>query len=275
MKTKFILFLFAIAVVLSCNRCKEECDDATNPECPNYVAPVDPCAGHSEVRAEFVMEEKVQASGPGAPIYRLTEGVACTIDDFNPVSRPLRLTASQDYENYKWIIGSDTIYNQSYEFYFPGSYIGQTIPITLIVEDTIDSLCFPIDNGKDTLTKYITISSFQGNPIFGEYKIAWDIAPQDSFIVKISTPEIIDNIVYLKNFTQIESIDSCGMDIFGYGYKYVHLTTQLGPCQIIRGEFWINQDNSFEAQYQFDPDESNGIHMADLVAYHAKGRRLN
>ncbi len=62
MKNLFYL-IFVIAAVLSCSRCKEECDDPTDPDCPNYVVPVDPCAGKTEVSAEFKIEMEIAFNG--------------------------------------------------------------------------------------------------------------------------------------------------------------------------------------------------------------------
>ncbi len=258
-----VFIIFVIVLIISCNRCKEECNDPTNPDCPNYVAP-DPCADHHEVSAEFLMEAKVEL----LPVYRPCYGAIW--------GRNLRLTATnQNYDSYKWIIGSDTIYSNQYEFYFPQSFSGQSYPITLIVSGIPDSVCFPEDDGKDTVTVIVPVISLADNPIHGQYKVAWDSAPTDSFEVGLSffyDSGTDINHLYTKNFDHQETGDSCDIDVIGFGYNYYGVTTNLSPCDRLRGDFWLNEDGSFEADYQLDVDPTGVINMQP---FRARGRRIN
>jgi len=273
---KLFLFLIPLTVIMLCNSCKEECDDATNPECPNYVEPVvvDPCAGSHEVSAEFTIEQKVGIS-PNAYFIETT-GASCRLSSDAGTS-DIRLYGRQDGLNYKWIIGADTIYEREYIFQFGNEFAGGIYPIKLIVSGEIDSLCFPNDNGMDTVIKYLPVVDFMDNPILGTYKIAWDSAPQDSFDVKISSHirQIVYYDVFAHNFSNLGSIeDSCHADIQANTYKYIGLKSNTGGnCRQVRGTFWLNQDNSFEAQYEIDIDASWGT--SNYQPFHAKGRRIN
>ncbi len=264
--SRFLYFLLCVALITGCNRCKEECDDPTNPECPNYCPPVDPCEGINEVSADFIIEERVE-NDDGTMIYRATSGGVL-------VNSEIHLMALQNGLSYQWNIGADVILNQDHYFYFPEEFAGQTIPIQLIVEGPIDSICNPTDNGMDTITKYITVYNWCDNPIYGTYKVAWDSAPQDSFILKvICDVESFNGIdVFVSNFTNTNQLDSCATHRIGYGYSYLKVNTNLIPCDLIRGEFWINSDDSFEAEYQFDIDPEPGTTYG---SFHAQGRRVN
>lgn len=263
MNKQFHLFFFLLLVVLSCSRCKEECNDPTNPDCPNYVppTPVDPCAGSSEVSAGFIVEAIVDI----APIqWRQVDGVYNT--------QQIRVTAQQEGLNYKWIIGSDTIYDQQYTFYFPQGSEGQSYPIKLIVSGTIDSVCFPNDNGMDTIVKYLPVVDSCYNPIIGAYRIAWDSAPLDSFDVELICMEgvFVYGDMTAMNFDR--NGGSCVASISGLGYNYYKLYSDAISCKRLRGEFWLNSDGLFEAQYRMDHSNSG---PADFHEYHAKGRRIN
>ncbi len=249
MNTKLISFAFALTVMLSCNRCKEECDDATNPECPNYVAPVDPCAGHSEVSAAFEIYQSTEypISNPdGAQV--LTNEIL--------TGRNVHLHAlKENATSYKWLIGQDTITTQDYNFYFPTSFAGQSIPITLIVQAPIDSACFPLDNGLDTTIQYIQVIDFCDAAIFGTFRGALDSAPLDTFEIKIDQQEFPGDptlgcpLTYLFNFVQ--NGDSCDADISQISNGHFEFISSTITCEGSRGQATLNTNSlTFLMEYQ-------------------------
>jgi hypothetical protein len=259
----FTLYFLTALLVLSCSHCKEqECTDSTNPDCPNYVAPtpVDPCAGSQEVSADFTIEEHVSYL---PNLWRLTTNGVFS-------DNTLRIRPLNDNVNCKWILGVDTIQASEYSFHFPTGSYGQTFPIKLIVTGSIDTVCFPNDNGMDTITKYITVYDSCQMPIIGKYRVAWDSAPTDSFDVKLTcNADWIDGIaIYAQNFEHDQANDSCRMDFTGYGYNYYSLHTGLITCRGLIGEFWLNPDNSFEAKYKIRDGNWNYQNK------HVHGRRI-
>jgi hypothetical protein len=141
-------FLLLCLVALSCSRCKEECDDPTNPECPNYVAP-DPCANSREVSAEFVIEERPNIL---EPYWVETDTTLNT--------RRIQFRAKiEDATEYKWYIGSQVYSSPKVELFFDNTWTGSSIPITLVVRKTPDINCFPYDDGYDSLKKVFFIST--------------------------------------------------------------------------------------------------------------------
>ncbi len=180
MNKQFPLFLFAIVVVLSCNRCKEECDDATNPECPNYVAPVviNPCEDAEETSADF---EMYQHLSPGLTIDTLIE-----FYNYCLTNRDITLRASQDNANYHWIIGADDYYTQEVTFEVGSQFEDVEIPLTLIVTRAPDSLCNNNDNGVDTVTKTIVARYYCNSSIYGKYYGTWENEEVDSFVVEFT-----------------------------------------------------------------------------------------
>ncbi len=266
------LLLFIIGMTSMLMWSCRDCDDPTNPECPNYVppVPVDPCAGKEPVTARYVIESRMNVSGEY--VYRESPGILC--DENNSGSYVVRVRATDNHDNHIWIIGSDEINAPSYEFAFAGEYCGQSIPVTLITSSPIDSICFPNDNGIDTVTFLLPVTPLFENPIFGEFRIAWDSAPQDSFDVKISGYySIFDGFsFYTSNFNHLEQGDSCYMSEINSCHSFIHLYNTNSICRRIMGDFWINPDESFEAAYEMDINPDIGI--SEMVPRHAKGRRL-
>jgi hypothetical protein len=267
MKTKFPLFLMAIALVLSCNRCKEECDDASNPECPNYVAPVYPCAGHSEVSADFTIEMNVYA---GTPVWY--ESDYC-IADVNEV----RITALlDDAISYTWILGLDTINTQQHVFNFPAIYAGMSLPITLIVIAEPDTLCYPNDDGLDTITRYVTITDICTANIYGTFRGALDDTPTDSFEVKIRRTACTDQSgseFHLINIDQ--QGDSCGDAIHHIGNNYVWFSTGNSACSSARGYAELEED-LYHIYIPFQlMDDSNPLNPSEWPMHHFRGYKIS
>jgi hypothetical protein len=153
--------LLLCLVALSCSRCKEEvqpCNDPTNPQCPNYVAP-DPCANSREVSAEFVIEERISA----APVVEWIP-TDTTLKNKNVQFRAIL----QDADEYKWYIGSELLYTPQVSRYFSEQWAGSNIPITLVVRKNPDTNCFPNDDGYDSLTKFFHVSQYLIEPEPGD-----------------------------------------------------------------------------------------------------------
>jgi hypothetical protein len=180
MNTKFPLFLMAIALVLSCNRCKEECDDASNPECPNYVAPPepDPCSGAELTSAEFQTFQDL-------PIPNELDSLV-EFYTYCFTGADITLHAVQNSAEYQWIIGGDNYYTQDVTFSFSSQWAGQSIPLKLILTRTPDSGCYPNDNGVDTLTKVIIPRNQCDASFWGTFYGAWEDQPNDSFEISFS-----------------------------------------------------------------------------------------
>ena len=273
---RLLYFFFLITAVLSCSRCKEECDDPTDPDCPNYVVPVDPCAGRTEVSAEFVIEQRVDVVGQIGQLILSDTAIS--------LYNTTRVTATiENAALYKWIIGTDTVSGPTASFYFSESQAGQSYPVTLIVQKVPNFACFPNDNGMDTVTKFIHVIEICDNPIYGTYRVAFDTNPTDSFTVAIKTwPFTGDltnecNNLFLNNFDNPTSPDSCYATYRAVGYQYLKFWSDDASCSGSRGEAFIGPDNnSIRAHYQYW-DQSLGIPLSPASNWPFrtfKGRRI-
>lgn len=135
----------------------------------------DPCEGKKPVTAEFeIMESKYS-----------------DINDFMSRSDTILMKnignfiAKEENSNYSWRIGDDdrefTTSKVSLRFL---EVLGK-IPVRLIVKKTPDTLCFPNDDGIDTITKTLFVKKYTESDMIGNY---WGVnldAPRDSFLVSI------------------------------------------------------------------------------------------
>ena len=244
--------MLSILLIISCSRCKEQCTDATNPDCPNYVPPVDPCAGSHEVRANFVIEMDIDA--PGGPVGPNWLESSYCIADVNHVR--VRSTV-QNATSYLWILGVDTFYTQEHIFNIPAIYAGQNLPVTLIVVAPTNASCFPNDDGRDTTTKYVTVKDICTPDIYGTYRGSWQTAPNDSFNIKITRTFCYDEsgtwAQHIVNLDQ--SGDSCGYDWMAIGNFYLRFGLGSSACSSAIGYAQLQEDKEhISIVYQlFDP----------------------
>jgi hypothetical protein len=164
------------------------CDDPTNPECPNYCVDetdpacpnYDPCWDQEEVSAAFLMYEYINSS-----LEEFWKKL-----DADTVRWPrVRFEALTDGASYHWQIGARTYDTREVTLLFDEVQRNapwQTIPITLKVEKEPNTSCFPSDNGRDSLTRYLTIADECSTKLNGEYVGYWEgTSPEDTFSISI------------------------------------------------------------------------------------------
>jgi hypothetical protein len=175
-----ILFLFmSIILIMSCNKCKERCDDPTNPECPNYVAPDnnDPCAGVETTNSDFIMYQSLL---PGT-----TQDTLIQFYHDCMWGKAITLHAIQDSAEYHWIIGTNHYYSRDVTFQIGFEFVNQEIPLTLIINRSPNLACYPEDIGADTTIKSVMPKNSCEASIWGKYYGAWMSNPSDSFVLEI------------------------------------------------------------------------------------------
>jgi hypothetical protein len=245
MTNRSLWFLLAILLTLGCNRCKDECDDPTDPACPNY----DPCLSQTEVMAQIEIAEQ---AGIG-PYHDIFETADIVMDKKN-----IRFRCPIEADSYTWHLGSEVIHAREFMRYFNG-YAGQNIEVTLIIEKTPNLDCFPNDDGIDTLTKTFSITDACNPLIEGVYRGAWDAQPLDSFNVSIfkdfheDYPEEGCYLTYMSNFSK-NNPDSIQVHNDGWLTNY-KLSVYTGLASL----------NSFRGIIELAPDQ---IHLkAEYTLY--------
>jgi len=183
--------------------CKEECQDPQNPECGNY----DPCWGKKPVTADFIFGRTTATPEPINGVdYPICED---TIFNSGGVNRKgfdygigLKFQAIENGAKYTWKLGSEIISSRVFDRNFitagPGVY-----QATLIVEKTPDAACFPLDDGKDTITRKFTLMPHYQLPIMGKYKVLFE-GSKDSTMIEIQPWEIA-SATQFKNYKIVDS----------------------------------------------------------------------
>jgi hypothetical protein len=101
------------------------------------------------------------------------------------VSKPKLIQSCIPNAKHTWFLGSETIRESYFERTFIDTEENENdISITLIIEAEPDSVCFPNDDGKDTLVKYIR---FVNRPCdlatTGDFKVLFE-GEKDSTIIR-------------------------------------------------------------------------------------------
>ena len=72
--------------------------------------------------------------------------------------------------SYEWIIGSDPNHRFGQNVQITFQNVNATIPVTLIVRDSVNTFCDPNDDGIDTITKSIRVEYFEPPILHGTYR---------------------------------------------------------------------------------------------------------
>lgn len=197
---RLITFVIVSSIVFySCN-----CDDPVTPP------PTDPCLNKRPVSAGFsIIEAPQRLWGDSLWVYYDTDTLACTSALFKAKED------SADY--YEWHIGREIIKGQRsvQRIDFP---VGADYEVTLIVHKKPDTLCFPNDDGSDTVTRKFHVldttkqvifshpwmGKFKGNSddSFGERTIELRLLPAPGFgdttWGRVSVSNLIPNCTTLE-----------------------------------------------------------------------------
>lgn len=179
---KFVgCLLLLSALVSSCKKVQPEMTAQNNCDCAK------------EVSADFKMGEMF-----GDQFIELdTIAVPITYNDGNPANFTYQNTVYvyfsaniKNAQSYEWQVGNNTISQTTKDF---GLYFGDTIgtiPVRLIVHAKPNTICFPNDDGIDTIVKYLTIRNVEPDPLAGLYYGYNTNDPTHFFTVKIDTARI-------------------------------------------------------------------------------------
>ena len=135
---KKLIYIFFFFIVVSCKK------DKITPPAP------DPCIGLQEVSADFTMEEMTHANENLAK-YTNTDTIFS--------KKNVRFTAKEENAEYTWYIGTEVLHTRSFTRYFGATLEGQSLPITLVVKKAANTSCFPLDDGYDSIVKYLSVSN--------------------------------------------------------------------------------------------------------------------
>lgn len=187
-KSYFYLLLLLFSIQNCKKDCNDNCNDPNNPNCGNY----NPCLSVKPVSADFIMGAMVSSN------FKIKEYNLPYIEDSifsqggDLKDLFLYFKANETGAKYKWLLGAEVITDSVFVRDFRGVPEGE-YSITLIIEKKPNTICFPNDDGKDTLTKSFWILPVYQTPIVGKYKVLFE-GFTDSSIVQIKPWKSKDNI---------------------------------------------------------------------------------
>lgn len=259
---KTIIICLAVLLFASCK--KEQ------PEMSTLNAGCD-CA--EEVKSKFEMLEMTSGNENFAD-YTDTDSI---FGDKNVLFKALTENAE-----YTWYIGTEVLNTREVKRFFPNSMIGQTVPITLVTKKKANTVCFPNDDGYDSVVKYLTIAqldlynNFDTTRIEGYYKVKSPLL-NDSIILTIDYIET--GIGYYYNFYNYNGVDSNCIKVIGTGdvghnYRQLFVNTPAGISNdYLQGTVYVGQNNSAELDLTTGA-YIDGVWQPVVYYWKYKGRKL-
>lgn len=243
--------------------CKDECPciDETNPKCDNY----NPCWNKKPVSADFEISQHPRISNPDY------------VGTWNPdikffrelISfKPTNYIEDDTTVKYTWLLGSEVIH----DFMFVRDFVDtkqtgeKNIPITLIVEREPNLDCFPLDDGIDTVVKYIQlVEGFCEFLTYGDFKVLFE-GEADSTIVSTRSwrlsfdRQILDSCTSGLQYVNFDN-EKNGVDtiwemrhagsFYSKAYFYQSKTGEGTYGNLFNGYFYVNPKTwECEAEYQ-------------------------
>lgn len=235
---------FILLALLTLNGCRT-CKDQTNPECDNY----NPCAGKTPFNADFTIEERFTSLGSVFGV--LDTSVVATTDTIVSSFGAIRakFTAPDSYTSYYWTIGTDpTVFTtKSFSQFFPDPV---SVDVTFIGTRTPDTLCFPNDDGVDTVVKKLTVVDYSQSPFMGNFYGTSTEKPDSAYTVSVVYQPKPDCSYWVTGLSGCNMTTFCG-SIFAIGYNFAaYRQSESGNCNQ-RGFIYKNPETKiFTFKYQ-------------------------
>jgi hypothetical protein len=228
-----------LLVVLACKKIEQPEMAQLNQECD--------CA--KEVSADFVMEEIFCYQCPVDDPDKFF-----TVTDTIFSDKNVRFRALESEATYTWYIGNEILTTNSFARYFGNQLAGNQIPISLVVKKKPNNICFPQDDGYDSITKILYVGN---NPndmdtflIEGTYRMKSPHLP-DSFdvvldVVRGQSTQEPDYILHVYN------LDGQGTNETDYNTTALMNYREIGGRGFVGGKFYYGIDKPaiFDFYYQ-------------------------
>ena len=256
----FIVFSIILLALLSCKKVQPELKELD-------------CGCAHEVSADFTMEERGAISGQSPDNY-------LTLTDTIFKNRLVKFMAKEIDAEYTWYVGSEVLHTKTFERNFPDTWAGQNIPITLVVKKKPNRICFPNEDGYDSITKILHVSHYIETlpddyvlgTIEGVYRFKSEHLP-DSFDVKFYGSR--NNLNFGSILLNLENYDGMGSNLNDYpiinalNYKQVFFDE---PDEIIQGSLHNLMNGKSEMNFIFINTSVPGWIKQ---SYKYRGRRIS
>ncbi len=257
---KYLLFILLL-MLFSCRK-----------EQPEMAPLNENCDCATEVSAEFLMEEMTTWNVNFAH-YTNTDTIFA--------DKNVRFSALTDNATYTWYIGTEVLHDQQVGRYFDNSLAGQDLPIALVVKKKPNSVCFPSDDGYDSIVKILHVSEFTNESfdttfMEGTYRVK-------SPLLSDSIDIVIDFRYYSGSGKNVDVYNYDGQGSFctglielyecNYRQFYMGNTSSVTQCDYLRGSAVHKLNDSVELNFSTG-GYVNGTYDVDLYQWKYKGRKL-
>ncbi len=232
------------------------------------------CSCAEEVSADFLMEEYTT---PNVNFAKYTN------TDTIFKNKNVRFTALEDSASYTWYIGTEVIHEKTVSRYFSDVWVGQDIPITLVVNKKPNTICLPNDDGVDSVTKVMYVSQF---PIDTQY-VSIDLGTlEGNYRVKSSHLSDSFDIAFDADYNGLGDVifniynydgqgSNCINQAFLSGGNYRQVWTSAGTsvlqCDYLKGNIHNRIDGIVEFHFSFG---TNNVNSPDYYKRTYLGRKL-
>lgn len=257
-----ILFAFGLlCLAVSCKKVQPQ---------PNNG--LENCSCAHEVSADFTIEE----------IASVVNDQYLTETDLIFGNKNVRFNAKENNAQYTWYIGSEVLTTQEVKRYFANSLVGQTIPISLVVKKSPNLICFPNDDGYDSITKYFTVAQFNLNTNYDTTFLEG--------LYRVKSPLLADSVDIVIDYKEYAGGMNKCFDIYNYNGLGANIINVNNVVGINYRQFWnyggngsftnhfegdvhIRMDNIVEMNFEeIEYNSSGGIEYEKKYLY--RGRKL-
>lgn len=249
------LFYFALSfsIGLTVFACKKI-------EQPDLSTVKDPCDCAKEVSADFVIEE-VNAWG-----YLWEKS---TETDTMYSKRSGRFTAIEDDASYIWYIGNEVLTTKEIVRYFNETIEGQNISVALVVKKDPNLICFPNDDGYDSVVKSFYVS--EKKPVIdssfmleGTFRFK-ELNRQDSVDITFDFRKTLTNYFLIDVF----NYDGMGTNSIG-SWNNPQCNYRQVWFEIWNQKAMLHHKLNGEVQFEVEAEQ-----LGNLPSYTYLGRKLN
>ncbi len=177
---KYIVLTFFIFLISCRNDDNSEpvsapCNDPSNINCPNY----DPCFGLNPTTAEFKISGALAFAGAYSDSFLVDTAFYGGQLKFEAVD--------QEADYYKWYLGTEIIEGPDEHTVFRtiNNLSKGIYSAALFLQKNPDTVCFPADDGIDSVFQFFTKVDICDLAIVNKFKGIYESIPEDSIILEI------------------------------------------------------------------------------------------
>lgn len=236
---------------------------------------IDPCKDKTPASARFKIGERIYNYSSG----NIAETDTVIVSDTVLNEQKIVFEAKDENDSYEWRIGEDTKIltgkkvTLSFSAVSGGFALPYTLSVRLIAKKKPDTLCFPKDDGVDTVTQKFTIIERNKNPIIGNYEGYLKSNPTDIFIVNISYQQTVTDdfgnlYSTLPTFLVSNFVKGCNNHVWwwaacnmSFGYRSINFGNNShgseAACKRIAGWIFIDKKGIIQIPYYTLSDNIN------------------